>query len=192
MAIFYKIVLKKSQILPIYVHIYIYFSYIKNFCSFFPMSMSEGHIPLQKALFSFVQRWKLKKCYRLSAQAQTLGKLFTITGDKCCIIASSGAQPHVMEAMLALSYWLSDFPERSVVVPGLFRSHMYMESMYAYSPYLVGWLRNFTLNRGTVARGAERTVVRSRLWCAAELDIRVYSAASFTVTVLKLWKYVLE
>ena len=80
---------------------------------------------------------------------QTVGSNWS----KCCVIGSSRAQPHVTEARSALTCGLTYFPNRSVHVPILFRICMFMESMCAYSPYLVGWLRNFTLKRGTVARG---------------------------------------
>ena len=95
---------------------------------------------------------KTKKLLKIECASKAFVKMLAVT-DRNAESSGAAAQPQVTEARLALSCGLTYFPNRSVLLPRLFRTCMFMESKCAYSPYLVGWLRNFTLKRGTVVRG---------------------------------------
>ena len=79
---------------------------------------------------------------------------------------------------------------RSVHVPRLFRTCMFMESMCAYSPYLVGWLRNFTLKRGTLARG-RGWLGAQHSWASCSLCSQFYSLSSETLEICS-WRVYLH
>ena len=147
--------------------------------------MSEGHFPLQKALFSFVLRWKLKKLIQIEWTSKALGKLLAITDISA---KSSGAAAHNH------TYWKPDWHWAVISVTSLTDVCLSPDCLELECAWkhvrifsLLGWVtEKFYPEQGNCSEGAERT------GCTAQLGICVHCAASSTARVLKLWKYVLQ
>ena len=92
LEIFTKSFERKLKLTYIYIYIYmcIYICIYKNL--FFIFSYVRlWNIPLHKALFSFVLRWKLKKLLKIECARKAFVKLLAVTDRNA---ASSGAAAH--------------------------------------------------------------------------------------------------
>ena len=118
--------------------------------------MSEGHIPLHKALFSFVLRWKLKKLLKIECASKAFVKLLAVTDRNA---ASSGAATHNHTSRKQYQHWavvlVSSLTDRCFSPDCLELVCLWKACVHILPTWLGDW-EILPWKRGTVARGQGR------------------------------------
>ena len=154
---------------------------------FFPTSVSEGHIPPHKALFSFVLWWKLKELLKIECSNFAFVKLLAVTDRSAALLGAAAHnlwQPHVTEARSAqyrAVVSLTSLTDRCMSPDCLELLCLWKACVHILPTWLGDTVtEKFYPEDENYSEGAGRT------GCTWQLGIRVHCTASFTARVLKL------